>query len=278
MPASRRTKKFGQHFLRDEKIINQIVEEGLMFFKSTNAKGLVEIGPGQGALTDPILNTLSSLESLERFLIVELDQEYARQWTLATEREPKVRVIAQDFIEVADSFILEKTPLVVVSNLPYSSGTAILTKLARFPHRIPAMVLMFQSEVAQRLRASPGNKSWGSLSIWIQNRWDVKTLCQVPPRAFSPPPDVNSEVVVVTPRAKARIQFDPQHEESWEKLLKVAFAHRRKMLRSGLPKDSIWTRSLEKSGIEPTLRGEALTWEQWDLWMKALVSLSPEST
>ncbi len=274
MPASRRTKKFGQHFLRDEKIIAKIVDAGLDFCRSTHAKGLVEIGPGQGAITDPILNALPAMTELERLLIVELDQEFARRWTLATEREPKVRVESKDFMEVPDSFILEKTPLVVVSNLPYSSGTAILTKLARFPHRIPAMVLMFQAEVAQRLRASPGSKSWGSLSIWIQNRWDVKTLCPVSRYAFSPPPDVQSEVVVVTPRTEPRVSFDPRFEDTWEKLLKVAFAHRRKMLRSGLPKNSIWTQSLEKSGIDPTLRGEALSWAQWDSWMKAVVSLS----
>jgi 16S rRNA (adenine1518-N6/adenine1519-N6)-dimethyltransferase len=154
----------------------------------------------------------------------------------------------------------------VVSNLPYSTGTAILDRLAR--EEIPFMVLMFQAEVAQRLRAEPSTKAWGSLSIWLQNRWDVTRLCGVPPGAFSPPPDVDSEVVVLRRRAEPRVAV--KSEEAWEKLLKVSFAHRRKMLRGSLPPP--YKAALEKAEIDGTKRAEALGWDEWSRFLGALTS------
>jgi 16S rRNA (adenine1518-N6/adenine1519-N6)-dimethyltransferase len=134
---------------------------------------------------------------------------------------------------------------------------------------------MFQAEVAYRLRAEPETKSWGSLSIWIQNRWDVTKLVFAPPGAFSPPPDVDSEVVVLKRRDEPRIKIPEgaQYEEAWEKLLKSCFQHRRKMLRSGIA-PGIYRNALEASGVDGTKRAEALDWNEWGRLFEALLKLS----
>jgi 16S rRNA (adenine1518-N6/adenine1519-N6)-dimethyltransferase len=146
---------------------------------------------------------------------------------------------------------------------------------------------MFQAEVAARLRANPGDSAWGSLSIWIQNRWEVRKLAAVPPGAFAPPPDVNSEVVILQARERNRLtpespagspRTDPRAEAEWEatldRLLRAAFRHRRKMLRSGLPKNSSFASALDKAEIEGTRRAEELEWAEWQRWMTAIFEIS----
>jgi 16S rRNA (adenine1518-N6/adenine1519-N6)-dimethyltransferase len=159
-----------------------------------------------------------------------------------------------------------------MSNLPYSAGTAILSRLADFHAEIPVMVLMFQLEVAQRIRAEPDSKAWGSLSIAIQNNWDVTRLVQVPPGAFSPPPEVQSEVVILKARKEVRIQGTetPEGAQKFQKLVKTCFLHRRKMLRSSLSHHPDYLQGLERSQIRTDLRAEALSWEQWNTWFKNL--------
>ena len=134
------------------------------------------------------------------------------------------------------------------------------------------MVLMFQAEVAARLRAEAGEKARGSLSLWIQNQWDVKKLLFVPPRAFSPPPEVNSEVVTLTRREVPRIQgsTDSALAPLWQSLLKVAFAHRRQMLRKVLKTSDLWRNALELSEVDGTKRAESLQWEEWDRLFQAV--------
>ncbi len=278
MPAPPRRKAFGQHFLRDTRVIEGITNETLKLVNDFSAKGLLEIGPGKGAITQPLLVGSQSIQNLERFLIVEMDKKFAEHWREVTSDLAIVEVISQDFLKLPAEKFLEKKPLIVVSNLPYSSGTAILTELAQYPHDIPAMVLMFQAEVAARLRAEPDTKAWGSLSIWIQNRWDVMKLLSVPPNAFVPPPDVNSEVIVLRTRRDARVPASVGNDLLWTKLLRLAFAHRRKMLRSGLPKNSIWQTALEPAGIAPTERAEDLTWEDWSRWMAEILKLTKAQT
>lgn len=266
MPASPRRKAFGQHFLRDEKVIRQIVSTTFENVDRYHAKGLLEIGPGRGAITRPLLEAFDGNPQLERFLIVEKDRKLADLWMDECKKLSRVDVRSADFLDVDSETVLERKPLIVVSNLPYSSGTAILQQLATL-EGIPAMVLMFQAEVAARLRATPGEKAWGSLSIWIQNRWDVRKLLSVPPGAFAPPPDVNSEVVVLEAREKSRITGP---SDVLDKLVRVSFLHRRKMLRSGLPKGSPFHAALEPAGIDGTRRAEDLDWADWQRWMDAI--------
>lgn len=265
MPASRRRRAFGQHFLRDQKIIDRIVAETYEYADRFHARALLEIGPGKGAITTPLLEKFRERPEIERFRIVEKDRSLAADWTDRARTEARVEVIENDFLKVDPAAYLDRAPLVIVSNLPYSAGTAILQELAKAPREIPAMVLMFQAEVAHRLRAEPGDKAWGSLSLWIQNRWDVRKLLAVPPGAFAPPPDVNSEVVVLEARTEPRIPGS-ENDPSWDKLIRIPFLHRRKMLRSGLPKGSIWLESLEEAGIAGDRRAEDLEWADWARW------------
>ncbi len=287
-----RRRALGQHFLRDTRVCETISETAISLAQETGCKRLLEIGPGKGAITRVLLQKLDQdPRGLTEFVIVERDPRLAEIWSEdaastaaaqaaalpGTKSGIPYRVELADFVEIPEEKWLHgETPLAVVSNLPYSAGTAILVKLARHVRDIPVMTLMFQAEVAARLRAVPSTKEWGSLSVWIQNRWDVTKLISVAPGAFVPPPDVQSEVVVLRRRSEPWIAMDasdPRQEELWEGLLRVAFAHRRKMLRSGLPSTGHWRNALEASGLDGTKRAEALNWQEWRTLFEALRSL-----
>lgn len=276
MPAYGKRRALGQHFLRDTQVCATIVDEAWRLCAETQCDALLEIGPGRGALTDLLLEKLRKNPDLP-LTLAERDAVLIDFWKqIFTSDHPlkkQVRILEGDFLDTKESDWLQVPRLGVMSNLPYSAGTAIVTQLAEYPSRIPFMVLMFQAEVAQRLRAEQGTKAWGSLSIFIQNQWNVTKLVGVPPRAFMPPPDVHSEVVVMRARENPHVVFKNQEESLlWTQLLKLAFSHRRKMLRSSLPHDGPWRRAFEKSGIDGTLRAEALNWDQWRAWFKALSS------
>jgi 16S rRNA (adenine1518-N6/adenine1519-N6)-dimethyltransferase len=269
MTSQGKRRALGQHFLKDSIIADAIAERGVQEALESGCKSLLEIGPGGGAITLPLLEQIKAVSSLQSFQLVEKDDYLAQKWAIkCLESPPACRipfsVRAGDFLEIPESDWLAhgQLPLAVVSNLPYSSGTAILNRLARHPDSIPVMVLMFQAEVAKRLRAEPNTKERGSLSIWIQNLWDVEKFLSVPPRAFAPPPKVHSEVVILKRRTHARIPQTTALDDGkiWESFLKVCFAHRRKMLRSSLP----WRNALEQSGVDGTKRPEALQWPEWE--------------
>lgn len=273
MPAYGKRRALGQHFLRDQVVCQAIVNETWKLLDETHCDALLEIGPGRGALTDYLLEKLTARPGFP-LTLAERDMVLIDFWKqIFTDDHPlkkQVRLLEGDFLDAKLSDWLTHPRVGIVSNLPYSAGTAIVTRLTEYPSRIPFMVLMFQAEVAQRLRAEQGTKAWGSLSIYIQNQWDVTKLVSVPPRAFMPPPDVHSEVVVLRAREKPYISFKNEEESLlWTQLLKLAFSHRRKMLRSGLPHDGPWRKAFEKSGIDGTLRAEALNWEQWGAWFRA---------
>ena len=271
MATHGRRRALGQHFLRDVSICNQIAETALEQAQHFGCKSLLEIGPGKGAITVPILDRMPTAPLIENFTLVERDQKLAQEWKVKFQelKEKGLWVEPGDFLEVPREKWIKSEPLAVVSNLPYSAGTAIVVRLAEETHSIPVMVLMFQAEVAKRLMAGPSSDGRGSLSVWIQNHWDVKSLVKVPPRAFTPPPEVQSEVVVLTRREKPWIDVHAVHEgpQVWQAILKAAFAHRRKMLRSTFP----WPKALEASGIDPTLRAEALDWNQWEALFRAVL-------
>jgi len=267
MATMGRRRALGQHFLIDQTIASMIARTAVDEAVRTGCTALLEIGPGKGAITVPLRKALAAAPSIQRFFMVEKDARLAAEW-----RAQDVPTIEADFVHLPEAEWLGTTPLTVASNLPYSVGTAILTRLALHPEKIPVMVLMFQAEVARRLRAEVDTRAWGSLSIWLQNRWDVTRLLDVPPASFRPPPEVDSEVVVLRPRAQARIQIPPTPaaEALWEQLLKHAFAHRRKMLRSGLPASGPWRNALEAAQVDGTKRAEALDWPDWQRLYEAV--------
>ena len=280
MTTQGRRRAYGQHFLRDKALCDRIATSALELCRENGCQRLLEVGPGKGAITLPILEHWPELSGgMTELVLVEKDQKLAADWTaereqrLATIGKCPLRVESSDFLELPEERWLLPAPLGIVSNLPYSAGTAILDRLARSAESIPFMLLMFQAEVAQRIRAEPDTKAWGSLSVWIQNAWDVTRFATVPPGAFSPPPEVMSEVVVLRRRKEPRIPGTTRNKvaaELWEKLLKTAFAHRRKMLRSGLPRTGPWLEALEAAGIAGTRRAETLDWPDWEKLFSAL--------
>ncbi|HLE01028.1 MAG TPA: 16S rRNA (adenine(1518)-N(6)/adenine(1519)-N(6))-dimethyltransferase RsmA [Bdellovibrionota bacterium] len=263
MPAYGKRRALGQHFLKDQAICRLITSTLIDEARKTGCKSILEIGPGRGALTSMILNS-EYVSEFDEIVLCERDRELAAIWRNQN-IQALFRVEEGDFLDLPEDRWLTTEPIAVGSNLPYSAGTAILLRLAEHWRSIPVMVLMFQAEVARRLRAEPGSKSWGSLSLWIQNIWTVEKLSAVPARAFAPPPDVESEVVILKPRDLPRIPDAASTEGAplWRTLLKAAFSHRRKMLRSGLP-SGVLRNALDRSPVDGTKRAEQLNWEEWD--------------
>ena len=283
MATEGRRRALGQHFLKDQSVSQAIAHAALEEVRQYSCPTLIEVGPGRGAISFPLLEEMRrNPGSLKRFLMIEKDPHLVKQdWMakLPSDTEVKISVELGDFLELPEATWLENPgPLAIVSNLPYSAGTAILNRLARKTEHIAVMTLMFQAEVAKRLRAEPSTKERGSLSLWIQNHWDVRKLLSVPPSAFSPPPQVHSEVVILVRRQHPQIALtanSPKDEELWESLLKMCFAHRRKMLRSVVS----YQNALELSGVDGTKRAEALQWNEWNDLFKAVRKIvnSPSS-
>lgn len=252
----------GQHFLKDPQIIDAILDTTEELLEKYPCPKILEIGPGKGAITLPLLQRVKNAS----FLLAEKDDDFIENWkTYFSENAVPGSVLPGDFVrQPTENWLPDDEPLAVVSNLPYSAGTAILNRLADHPEKIPFMVLMFQLEVALRLRATPGNKKdradIGSLTLWIQNRWEVRQLVKVPPRCFQPPPRVDSEVVVLLPRDEYRIPSTAQNLPIWQRLISLTFAHRRQMLRRTLkPYQNV----LAQTDVDATKRPEQLTWDEW---------------
>ena len=275
MATQGKRRAFGQHFLKDRVLCDRIADRAFELLNEHQCIRMLEVGPGAGAITDPLLERLEKnvAPALTEFLLVERDRDLAARWK--AEARSKLRVECADMVRIEENLWLEPSPLGVVSNLPYSAGTAIVERLARQGRHIPFMLLMFQAEVGQRLRAEPDTRAWGSLSVWTQNLWDVEKFATVPPGAFAPPPEVMSEVVLLRRRSEPRIpgtEASPEARAQWESLVRISFAHRRKMLRSGLPKSGPWLAALAKSEIDPTRRAETLDWDDWKRFFEALLS------
>ncbi|MEM3995619.1 MAG: 16S rRNA (adenine(1518)-N(6)/adenine(1519)-N(6))-dimethyltransferase RsmA [Pyrobaculum sp.] len=199
-----RRRRLGQHFLRDAEVaryIASLVPEGL---------DVIEVGPGRGALTFLLA------ERARRVYAIEVDPRLAEE--LRASAPPNVEVVVGDALEVewprADFF---------VSNIPYSITSPLLLRLAR--HRLPAVVTV-QKEVAERLKASPGEENYGRLTVAVRCHYEVEVLRFLPPHVFSPPPRVYSAVVRLTPREPCVEDF-----AAFEKFTAFLFSARRKTLR-----------------------------------------------
>ncbi len=212
-------KRFGQHFLSDDGVIDAIVRA----IAPQPGEPLVEIGPGLGAMTNPVV------ERCQRLTVIELDRDLAER----LRKRPELNVIESDvlkvnFGEVAQS--LDTRKLRVIGNLPYNISSPILFHLLPWAHLVQDQHFMLQKEVVDRMVASPGNKDFGRLSVMLQWRYDMESVVDVPPEAFDPPPRVDSAVVRMTPFADVP-QVDPA---VLEKMVAVAFSQRRKILRHTL--------------------------------------------
>jgi 16S rRNA (adenine1518-N6/adenine1519-N6)-dimethyltransferase len=211
-------KRFGQHFLTDAYVLGAIVD----LIDPRPGQALVEIGPGLGALTWPVLQRCGALT------VIELDRDLAAR----LRQRDGLTVIEADVLKV-DFAALAKTlaqPLRLVGNLPYNISTPILFHLLEAADRVVDQHFMLQKEVAQRMAAAPGGKDYGRLSVMLQWRYCIDTVLDVPPQAFEPPPRVDSAIVRMQPLpapAGQRLDLLPE-------LVSVAFSQRRKLLRHTL--------------------------------------------
>ena len=222
-------KRFGQHFLVDHAVIDGIVRA----IDPRPQQALVEIGPGLGALTHPLLDRCGALT------VIELDRDLASR----LRQRQGLQVVESDVLKV-DFGALSRDlhggqPLRVVGNLPYNISTPILFHLLSYSAHIQDQHFMLQKEVVARMAASPGCKDFGRLSVMLQWRYRIEDVLDVPPLAFDPPPRVDSAVVRMVP-LPLDTTVDPQR---LSELVAVAFSQRRKLLRHSLGR---W---LEQQGL-----------------------------
>ena len=212
-------KRFGQHFLTDAFVIEQIVSA----IAPSAGEQMVEIGPGLAALTQPLV------ERLGKLTVIELD----RDLVLRLQTHPQLHVIASDvlrvdFTELAKT--LETPSLRVVGNLPYNISTPILFHLLTHVNAIQDQHFMLQKEVVDRMVAQPCTSDYSRLSVMLQWRYAMENVLLVPPDAFDPPPRVDSAIVRMLPLAEP-----PQlNVKTLESLVQIAFSQRRKLLRHTL--------------------------------------------
>lgn len=243
-------KSLGQHFLNDVQICLQI-KSALV---DAPMDQLLEIGPGAGALTQHILDLPK-----KAFKAVELDREKVA-YLLHTYPQLEGKLINEDFLETAIPFEGQFT---LVGNFPYNISTQIVFRVLDWKEQVPVMIGMFQKEVAERIAAKPHSKAYGILSVLTQAFYEVEYLFDVPPSAFTPPPNVMSGVI----RLKRKNTF-PEFSsiKSFYHIVKMAFGQRRKMLRNPL-KPYFTTEQLQDPIF--TKRAENLTYQDFaDLTFK----------
>lgn len=259
----RLTKSLGQHHLIDSRRVRQIIDA----CELSPGDAVVEIGAGLGALTEPLA------EAAGRVLAVEIDRGICPLLAERMARWPHVRVACQDLLTLEDR---EVDGAVVVGAIPYHITSQIVAWLTERRERIRRAILIVQREVAARLAAAPGTKTYGRLSVLAQYGWQVRELFTVPRSAFFPQPEVDSACVRLLPRPQPAITV--AQERHFFAVVKAAFSQRRKTLANCLSNASEFGLSrpqaqhlLESLGHPPAVRGEQLSLEQFASLANALV-------
>lgn len=244
-PEHRARKRFGQNFLRDSGIIDRIHRS----VRPQPDDAVVEIGPGQGALTEQLARSGAALT------LVELDRDLVAILELQLKQHPHVDIIQADALKTDFGALHPGKPLRIIGNLPYNISTPLIFHLLSFHGRIKDMHFMLQKEVVDRLAARPSTKAYGRLSLMTQYYCEVEPLFDVPPEAFSPRPKVQSAVVRLTPHAA--LPFAADDVSHLQAVLRSAFNQRRKTLRNAL-KHIADAGQLEALDINPGARPETL--------------------
>jgi len=256
----RARKRFGQNFLQDDGIIYSIValiNPGLDMH-------VIEIGPGLGALTRPLLRNLDQLDLLEidRDLVAYWNQQNLRGLTVIEGDALKF-----DFQEWAKNRADKKGLCKVVGNLPYNISSPLLFHLVSAANEIDEQVFMLQAEVVERMVAKAGSSDFSRLSVMLQARYDMELVLEVPPEAFDPQPKVNSAVVRMIPRK----DFDLSSSQlsTLEQVVAAAFSQRRKMLRTNL---QAYVEKLNLTELELKARAQDISVERYIEWAKVLAA------
>ncbi|MDA0692118.1 MAG: 16S rRNA (adenine(1518)-N(6)/adenine(1519)-N(6))-dimethyltransferase RsmA [Nitrospinae bacterium] len=243
----------GQNFLTDLSIAQEIVQLAGI----SPADAVLEIGPGKGVLTRYLLDSANPLTALEidKKLCQELAQKFAGKTNFQLIEADATKF---DYSSAGPRFK-------VISNLPYYAATHIVKRLIDYRSRITDMTVMLQKEVVDRFVASPGQKEYGSLSVFIQFHCQVERLLEIPNTAFFPPPKIDSSLVKLTPRLAPEVQVEDQ--DTFFKVVHAAFFHKRKMLKNNL---KVWedqflqdNNKIRLAGIDLSRRGETLSMQEF---------------
>ena len=240
-------KRFGQNFLVDEQIIADIIR----VIHPRPDDNMVEIGPGLGALTRPLLKELKLLHVVEidRDIIARLHKDYPQD---------KLVIHAGDALKF--DFAELPTPLRIVGNLPYNISSPLLFHFSAYAERITDMHFMLQNEVVERMVAEPSTAAYGRLSVMLQYRFYMEKLLDVPPESFRPSPKVNSAIVRMIPLPANQVLV--RDEKLFAAIVATAFGQRRKTLRNTL-KSYLNEADFEQLGIDAQLRAENLGVEEF---------------
>ena len=244
-------KRFGQNFLIDRQVIAAIVDA----VAPERDDCVVEIGPGLGALTDPLLKLLDHLQVVEidRDIIARLKTRYPPGKLTLHEGD----ALAFDFASLCKG---SSAGLRIVGNLPYNISTPLLFHLAGFADQVVDMHFMLQKEVVERMVAEPGTPDYGRLTVMLQYRFVMDWLLDVPPESFDPAPKVDSALVRLIPRLPD--ELSAKDESRFAAIVSAAFAQRRKMLRNNF-KGILVNADYERLGISSTARAEELSVEDY---------------
>lgn len=238
-------KQLGQHFLADRYYIDKIV----MAVNPKDGDRLVEIGPGQGAITLPLLRVHPKMT------VIEFDRDLIAPLTAAAEPLGELTIVNRDVLRVDFTELADGQPIRLVGNLPYNISSPILFHALDHAAAIADMHFMLQKEVVDRMAAGPGSKVFGRLSVMLQAYCEVTSLFVVPPGAFRPPPKVDSAVVRLVPRDPASI--DIKDHKRFAEVVKAAFGQRRKTLRNAL-NNVVSAEQFVAAGVRPDARAEQL--------------------
>ena len=261
--SARPRKRFGQHWLQSKTVLNNIVAAAEL----TDRDRVLEIGPGTGILTQQLLDRAATLTAVEidYDLCRKLEKQFAAATTFLLLQGDILQLNLSDALQVHPAF---QAPNKVVANIPYYITGPILERLLGTPaqpnpHPFDSIVLLVQQEIADRLAAAPGSKTFGGLSVKVQYLAECDLICEVPPTAFKPPPKVFSAVIRLCPRPFPVQAQDPR---LLQQLVKLGFASKRKMLRNNLA--SVIDRPdllvlLKELDISENVRAEDLSVTNW---------------
>jgi len=248
--SHRPRKRFGQNFLHDPEVIHRIV----LAIDPQPGDTLVEIGPGQGAITLPLLKAIG------RLTVIELDRDLIPLLEAQCRDHGKLTIYNADALQFDFCSLAHSGRLRVVGNLPYNISTPLLFHLLDQHTCIGDMFFMLQKEVVERMAALPGTGSYGRLSVMLQYRCSVTPLFHIGPGAFNPPPAVDSAFVQLVPHATPPVCVN--NEAVFTELVRQAFAQRRKTLRNTL-RSMLDAEAIAAIGIDPARRAETLSLEEF---------------
>lgn len=247
-------KRFGQNFLHDHALIERIIGH----INPNSDDHVVEVGPGLGAITFPLL------DRLQRLHVIEIDRDLVAR--LQRKNLPNLTIYESDVLKVDWQQLADGKPIRVVGNLPYNIGTPLLLNLLDQRTHIRDIHAMLQKEVVDRLSANTGTRAFGRLSVMMQSCFEIESLVDVPPESFNPPPKVQSAVVRLVPKLDAP---DAQTVSKLSDATRLAFANKRKTLRNNL-KSILSAEQLQNAGLDPQARAETLNLDQFLLLAKML--------